>query len=110
MPLLDEPDLLDCRVQVVARINDEQDGLSLGQHGCNEIINAWCRSDDAEICLTQNSRQAFSEQATRPQEHDRKRSASHDALRDLATRDEISCSSPNGTKPAAFPPFAQSNF
>jgi hypothetical protein len=54
IPLLERLDLSQARVEIIAHIDDEQDGLPLRERAQDVIVCAGRRSNDAKIGRTQN--------------------------------------------------------
>jgi hypothetical protein len=62
IPMLERHDLCRRRIEIIADIDDEQDGLLLRKRTHDGIVNAGRRSKDPKIGRTQNPSQAFSQQ------------------------------------------------
>jgi hypothetical protein len=54
MPILEELDLSNCRLEVIAGIDNEQDRTVLRQRCQDQIVNARGRSHDSEIRCTKD--------------------------------------------------------
>src|SRR5215475_4310647 len=59
--LLEKFNLCNGRVEFIADIDNEQDGLRLGRRRQDDIVNTTSRPEDAKIGSTQNTRKALSE-------------------------------------------------
>jgi hypothetical protein len=60
--MLERLDLRHCRIEIIADIDDEQDGLLWRERVQGGIVNARRRSKDTKIGRTQNPGQAFPQQ------------------------------------------------
>ena len=72
--LLEKLDLRDCRLGIIAAIDDQQEGLLLRQWARDEIVKMEYGINDAKSGGTKNSGETFSEQGARPYKDGRKRS------------------------------------
>jgi len=77
MELPEAFDLSNCRVGLVAGIDNEQDRSPLRPYGQNNIIGARGRSNDTKIRGSKNADQTLSAQSARPNDDGGKRSPSH---------------------------------
>jgi hypothetical protein len=62
IPMLERHDLCQCRIEIIANIDDKQDGLLLRKRAKNGIVDAGRRSKDTKIGRTQNPGQALPQQ------------------------------------------------
>ncbi len=77
IPLLERLDLSQCRIEIIADIDDEQDGLLLRERAQDGIVNAGRGSKDAKIGRTQNPSYAFPQQRIWPDKNGPNRSPLH---------------------------------
>jgi hypothetical protein len=66
IPLLEGLHLRECNIEIIADIDDEQDGLLLRERVRDQVVNAACRRENTKASRTQNPSEAFPQQRILP--------------------------------------------